>query len=35
MTDRIILSAPERRELKRLSRSGSPRTEEARRANIC
>jgi transposase len=34
MTDRIILSPPERRELKRLSRSRSARTEDARRANI-
>ena len=34
MTDRIILSPPERRELKRMSRSRSARHEDVRRANI-
>jgi len=34
MAERIILSTPERRELKRMSRSRSSRAEEVRRANI-
>jgi len=34
MTERIILSPPERRELKRMSRSRSARSEDVRRANI-
>jgi hypothetical protein len=34
MTDRIILSPPERRELKRMSRSRSARSEDVRRAKI-
>jgi hypothetical protein len=34
MTDRIILSPPERRELQRMSRSRSARNEDVRRANI-
>ena len=34
MTDRIILSPPERRELKRMSRSRRARNEDVRRANI-
>ena len=34
MRDRIILSPPERRELKRMSRSRSARNEDVRRANI-
>jgi transposase len=34
MTERIILSPPERRELKRISRSRSARSEDVRRANI-
>ena len=34
MAERIVLSPPERRELKRLSRSRSSRSEDVRRANI-
>src|SRR5215475_1738796 len=34
MTERIILSPPERRELQRMSRSRSARNEDVRRANI-
>ena len=34
MTERIILSPPERRELRRMSRSRSARNEDVRRANI-
>jgi hypothetical protein len=34
MTDRTVLSPPERRELQRMSRSRSARDEDVRRANI-